>query len=482
MNLISCFMVPVMLFLTPGDEAANPWKDKVPAAVTKAENSPTHANFRAALDVAYRADDWRAGVKLARAALKQHPANCSLQGPAARALWRAGAMEEAERVVDAISKDTDDRVGLTAIIEIEMARGRLDRARAAAKRLDKLGPKSALELYYVAGQRMADDQLDDIVPLLRKTAKLVDADNGYPETFLAEALDGLPEFFEAIGTEPFNQIARHGSADMPLVAALGLPYCDAIINGKGPYRLILDTGGSITLSIDDDIAEELGLESLGVASIRGVSGKQDSHQSLIEELRLGEITCRRVMARTFDMPDVMEPLADGIIGMGILQRARVTLDFEHARLVTAPSAATPAPGKRAELRIIGDAKLITPLLVQDEPALALLDSGAGNVVAVSPSRLKKLFPDKDLKPLPAASVGVGEGGSADIYVAPGVDMKFWDRQYEDYAGMGLGVLDSLLSPILGMQTDVLLGMPVFREMKSWTIDYPKRQMWVEWFD
>jgi hypothetical protein len=46
--------------------------------------------------------------------------------------------------------------------------------------------------------------------------------------------------------------------------------------------------------------------------------------------------------------------------------------------------------------------------------------------------------------------------------------------------MGLEVLDTLLSPILGVQTQVLVGMPIFRDMKSWTIDYPRRRMWVEW--
>jgi len=39
-----------------------------------------------------------------------------------------------------------------------------------------------------------------------------------------------------------NQIARHGSAAMPMISTLRLPYCSALINGKGPYRLIVDTG------------------------------------------------------------------------------------------------------------------------------------------------------------------------------------------------------------------------------------------------
>ena len=45
-----------------------------------------------------------------------------------------------------------------------------------------------------------------------------------------------------------------------------------------------------------------------------------------------------------------------------------------------------------------------------------------------------------------------------------------------------GEYPTLLGPILGVQTHLLLGMPIFRDMKSWTIDYPRRQMWVEWIE
>jgi hypothetical protein len=218
---------------------------------------------------------------------------------------------------------------------------------------------------------------------------------------------------------------------------------------------------------------------LGTASIRGISGKQDSEQALVDELQIGEIVCRRVMTRTFEMPDLITLAADGIIGTGVFGRGRMTLDFEHARMVVSESSAETAPGHCADARIVGDAKLLALIKLEGREAVALLDSGA-DVVAVSPTMLKELFPDREFASIPAAGLGVGEGTAAGITLAPGVKLELWGKTLDDYSGLGLDVLDTLLSPIVGVQTQVLLGMPVFRDMNSWTIDYPRRQMWVEW--
>ena len=132
-------------------------------------------------------------------------------------------------------------------------------------------------------------------------------------------------------------------------------------------------------------------------------------------------------------------------------------------------------------RIVGDAKLLAPIKLEGRAALALLDSGA-DIAAISPVTLRELFPDREFTTIPAAGLGVGEGTAADITLAPGVKLEFWGRTFDNYSGLGLDVLDTLLSPILGVQTQVLLGMSVFRDMDSWTIDYPRREMWVDWIE
>jgi tetratricopeptide (TPR) repeat protein len=472
-------MVTIMFFFQAKAETENPWTEKVAPAVAGAERARTIVAYRHALDVTYKADDWRAALGLADAAAAEYPDNAMLAGRLARAYWRGGQLEKAEKIIDGLEIDKADAAALTACIDVQLARGKRAEAFAAARKLEQLGPQTAHELYYLLAIRLEKQDYDGLPDLVRQAEKLIDPANGYPEIYLEEVLEGLPEFFEAIGTKPMNQIACYGAAPMPMAATLRLPYCSALINGKGPYRLIVDTGGSITLSLDDDIAEELGLKSFGKAGIRGISGKMDSEQSLVDELVIGDVVLNRVMTRTFALPEMITVSADGIIGTGMFSQARMTFDFETARLIIAPSGAGPAAGRESPLRIVGDAKLIAPILLEDRYALALLDSGA-DVAALSPGVLKELFPNRAPLSLSAAGLGVGEGAAAGISLNPGVKLTCWDRTFDNYSGIGLDVLDNLLSPILGIQTQVLIGMPILRQLKSCTIDYPQRRMWMAW--
>ena len=46
--------------------------------------------------------------------------------------------------------------------------------------------------------------------------------------------------------------------------------------------------------------------------------------------------------------------------------------------------------------------------------------------------------------------------------------------------MDLDVLDTLLSPVLGVQIDVLVGMPLLRETRQITVDQRRCRLWVQW--
>ncbi|MFH1745861.1 MAG: aspartyl protease family protein [Planctomycetota bacterium] len=476
-------MLVMFFFLSAGEERENPWKDRVAPAVEQAKRDGQVGSYWAALNAAWRADDWRTGLDLARTALEKHPDEHELKAAAARAYWRAGLMAEAERLVDELSPRSSDRVALAARIMVNLARGDRQATRDAAGRLEALKDVTGEDLYYVVGARFVHNELRDLGQLIRRAAKLTDPDNGYPEMYVLEQLEGLPEFFEAIGDEPVNQVTSCGKAMMPPIPLINLPGCQVMINGRGPYRMIVDTGGSITLSLDTQVAAELGLKSIVNSTVHGVSGKQDSGQVLVDELRIGEITCRRVLTRTFDVRKAVAFSADGIIGTGIFAESRMTLDFLNGQLLVQPSSEKPAAGVAALVRIVGDAKLVVPVKLQGESAVALLDTGA-DVFTVSPSRLERLFPEHKITTIssPMLTLGVGDEQGPEISLTPGVEFVFAGRKYENYGGLGLDVLDTLLSPMMGIQTDVLVGMPIMREMRTLTVDFPRCRMWVEWLE
>lgn len=475
-------LVVVMLLFSSGDIPENIWKEKVPDAVKQAEQRGTAAALRAAFDVAWRADDWQAGLKLTELARKKHADDAKLRGPVVRALWRAGRIAEAERLAEKIPAKSDDAVAIRTLLELQLARGRKQQVDRLAARLEELRPQTAEDLYQLFGYRLSTNKLDGLADLLRQAEKLTDPKNGYPETYVAEAIEGVAEFLDAVGVQPLNQVTHYGAAPMPPLVLMNLPSCDVLINGRGPYRMVVDTGGSITLALDQTVADEIGLKSVAKASIRGVSGKQETGQCLIEELQIGTIRCRRVVTRTFDVHSAILNAADGIIGTGIFSQTRMTLDLAGGQLVISPSSDRAAGGQAVDLRLVADAKLIVPVTLQEQVGVALLDTGA-DAVAVAPSRLKQLFPEREIEEFGSGiPIGVGSGQGPQITLGSGVNLDFAGRKFPNYGGLGLDVLDTVLSPVLGIQTDILLGMPTFRTMKTCTVDFPRCKMWVTWLE
>jgi hypothetical protein len=473
-------LVALMLLFPAGPQAENPWQEKVPAAVARAQSKPTVAALRDAFDVTWRADDWQAAEGLVELARQKHADAPELRGLIVRALWRAGRIADAEAAGKRIPADTSDRVALRMLLELDLARGRTARAEECAARLRKLTPLSAEDLYQIYGAEFASNRLEGLPGLLRQAEKITDPRNGYPETIVGEAIEGVADFLAAVGTAPLNQVAQPGAAPMPPLVMLNLPSCDVFINGHGPYRVIVDTGGSIIFALDQAVADEVGLKSLGTASIRGVSGKQETGQSLVEELKIGTLTCRRVITRTFDVRGAIMNAADGVLGTGVLWQARMTLDFAGGQLIVSPSRDAPGPGTPVDLRLVSDAKLMALVKLEGQPAVGMFDTGA-DAVALAPSRLKRLFPDRKIETISSGmALGVGGDQMPKISLAAGVRLELAGRKFENYGGLGLDVLDTTLGPELGIQTDILLGMPLFREMKSCTVDFPRCKMWIDW--
>ena len=473
--------IAMMFFLQGAETKENPWQDKVAPAVERARETGTADALREAMQIAWRADDWQVGLKLAHEALDKHANAPQVYGPAARALWRAGYLAEAERVATRLSPQASDPISLEMLITVNLAKGNREPALAAAENLAKLDGLTAEDLYYIVGARSAANCFGGVGKLIRRIEELIDPDNGYPEMYLQEQLAGAAEFSDAAGDEPLNQIVACGSVEMPPAPLVNLPSCEAYINGHGPYRLIIDTGGSIVLSLDDEVAAEVGLKSIAAATIHGVSGKSESGQAIVKELRIGGTTCRRVITRIFPVREAILHTADGILGTGVFSEGRMTLDFANGRLVIEESSERPGPGTETELRIVADGKLLVPTALKEEPAVALLDSGA-DAFAVSPSRLKRMFPGRRVRSLPSLAFGIGSGDNPSIALAPGADFVLAGREYKNFGGLGLDVLDTLLAPMLGVQTDLLIGMPVMRQMKTLTVDCRRCRMWVDWLN
>ena len=112
-----------------------------------------------------------------------------------------------------------------------------------------------------------------------------------------------------------------------------------MIDGKGPYRFMIDTGAQSTV-VARSVADELGLVERRRAVLIGALSQQEVETVDLNNFLVGD--------RSFSLLDA--PIVegehiggvDGILGVDMLQQQSVLFDFEEPRMAVVESAEAPA--------------------------------------------------------------------------------------------------------------------------------------------
>jgi predicted aspartyl protease len=105
----------------------------------------------------------------------------------------------------------------------------------------------------------------------------------------------------------------------------------AMVNGKGPFRFIVDTGATHS-TVTPGLVHALGLQPSEVPSIvlNGITGTAQVSAVTIDSLQTGDLTVDQLVA-----PVVWAPVmagADGILGAAGLNGKSLSVDFERNRV------------------------------------------------------------------------------------------------------------------------------------------------------
>ena len=111
--------------------------------------------------------------------------------------------------------------------------------------------------------------------------------------------------------------------------SIGRIWAPVLINGKGPFRLVLDTGASKSALLPR-VARALGVPTkTGTMRVHGVTGSTDVATVDIDTLEVGELL---MGATTLPIvPDVFGG-ADGVLGNEALGDKRIYIDFRRDRI------------------------------------------------------------------------------------------------------------------------------------------------------
>jgi hypothetical protein len=116
------------------------------------------------------------------------------------------------------------------------------------------------------------------------------------------------------------------------------------LNGKGPYRMIFDTGSPVVL-LNNKVARDSGvLDKNAIPPAFALFGTVG--QQLIQTLELGKLKADKVPAVILDHPTleaaakVLGPV-EGIIGFPLFARYRMTLDYQARKMTFVPNGYQP---------------------------------------------------------------------------------------------------------------------------------------------
>ncbi len=140
---------------------------------------------------------------------------------------------------------------------------------------------------------------------------------------------------------PDFAIAGGSSTSVPFELLNNHIYVQVKLDGKGPFRMLCDTGGANIVT--PELAKELGLKTEGALQGRGVGEKsEDVGLARIGTLQLGDATVEKQVFAVFPMAafEKVEGVpSGGLVGYEIFKRFVVGVDYEHRRLtLTLPAA------------------------------------------------------------------------------------------------------------------------------------------------
>jgi hypothetical protein len=247
---------------------------------------------------------------------------------------------------------------------------------------------------------------------------------------------------------------------------IGRIWAPVRINGRGPFRLVLDTGASSS-GVTAMVALALGLSTSDSPPVllRGVTGQATVPTIRVDTLSVGDLAVDSPL-----LPIVPDALggAEGVLGSEGLKNKRIFIDFHHDKIVITYSRDERSPHGfyTVPFRLVGGQLIVIDAMVGSVHTHAVVDTGGqstiGNLALRDALNERNLSyhgrPDRiigatldeqrgELIAAPAISLGpilIRDSGVtfADLYI-----FKHWKMLNEPALMIGmdaLGTLDTLI--------------------------------------
>lgn len=280
-----------------------------------------------------------------------------------------------------------------------------------------------------------------------------------------------------LGPPPFGPASRISAAtDRAQHLTIGVQ-----LNGGGPFRFVVDTGADRSV-IAEEVAAALDLARGARVMVEGVIRTVPADTVKIAELGVGPVTRRDLTLPILPRAQLM---ADGYLGLDIIDGYRVTFDFKNSALEL--SKAFHLPRHLVLFGWLRPDEVVVPLVGQHGHlrafdcgidgirAVAFIDTGAE--ISVGNSQLFEALVANDpsyVKPVTVPMTGVTGGTVAGrVTTLKHIRMNALSFDNGNVAIANLQIFDLWG---LSARPALLIGMDWLRRFASLSIDYGRKEL------
>lgn len=254
---------------------------------------------------------------------------------------------------------------------------------------------------------------------------------------------------------------------------IGRIWAPVMINGKGPFRLVLDTGANSS-AIINSVATSLGIPLHASRSVllQGVTGSAIVPTVAVDRLEVGELYIDGTM-----LPVVSDVFggAEGVLGTEGFGDKRIFIDFGHDQILISRSHGQSAPLGYARVPLtLSRGRLLTlDLKMGTIRTKAILDTGAQQTIGNNALRallLKRAQDSARSQDIVGVTLDVARGDSipAPTLMLGAIEVRQLNVTFGD-----MSIFDFWK---LNREPALLIGMDVIGSLDVLIIDYKLREL------
>jgi predicted aspartyl protease len=252
---------------------------------------------------------------------------------------------------------------------------------------------------------------------------------------------------------------------------IGRIWAPVLINGKGPYRLVLDTGAN-SAALIPSVAHSLGLPINGSRKVQlhGVTGSAVVPIVTLNTMEVGDL-----LIEDSHVPIVADVFggAEGVIGAKGLTDKRIYIDFrnDHIRIEHSKNQPAPIGYSRVPLTLTRGQLLTMDIRIGSIRTKAIIDTGAQQTIGNHSLREALLKREREGIETNVIGVTLDVAQGKSIAVPP---INLGDVQIRNMR-VTFGDMFIFDQWKLSKEPAMLVGMDVIGTLDSLIIDYRRRE-------